>query len=85
VFERIAALAGRAVKRRSIPAWLAGAAGAALAVVHPRMGQFARFAALLATHDVIAPALGTTTFARYLAAPGRLEERWRATCDPMAS
>jgi hypothetical protein len=35
--------------------------------VHPRIGQFARFAAALATNDSIAPALGTTRLADYIA------------------
>jgi len=69
IFEQVAARAGRPGRRVRIvrlPAWLASASGAALRVVHPRMGQFARFAAGLARHDVIAPALGTRTLASYL-------------------
>jgi uncharacterized protein YbjT (DUF2867 family) len=66
IFEAIAARAGRRVRMLRMPAWLAGASGAVLRVLHPRMGQFARFAAGLARHDVIAPALGTRTLAGYL-------------------
>jgi uncharacterized protein YbjT (DUF2867 family) len=69
IFEQVAAHAGRPGRRVRIvrlPAWLVGASGAALRLIHPRMGQFARFAAGLARHDVIAPALGTRTLAGYL-------------------
>lgn len=70
VFELVAAAAGRPdVKVRGVPVWLARVAAAALCAVHPRMGQFARFATLLARHDMIAPSLGTLTLARYLAEP----------------
>jgi hypothetical protein len=37
-----------------------------LRLVHPRMGQFARFAAGVSRHDAIAPVLGTRTLASYL-------------------
>jgi uncharacterized protein YbjT (DUF2867 family) len=66
IFEQVAARAGRRVRIVGLPAWLAGGSGAVLGVLHPRMGQFARFAAGLARHDVIAPALGTRTLASYL-------------------
>lgn len=66
IFEAVAARAGRRVRMVRLPAWLAGAGGAVLRVFHPRMGQFLRFAAGLARHDAIAPALGTRTLARYL-------------------
>ena len=66
IFEQVAARAGRRVRMMRLPAWLANASGAVLRVLHPRMGQFARFAAGLARHDVIAPALGTRTLAGYL-------------------
>ena len=66
IFEQVAARAGRRVRILRMPAWLAGASGAMLRLFHPRMGQFARFAAGLARHDVIAPALGTRTLASYL-------------------
>ena len=49
--------------------WLAKFGSAALCAVHPRMGQFARFATLLAQHDMIAPALGTMTLERYFDEP----------------
>jgi len=66
IFERVAAVAGRRVRMLRVPAWLGGAGALALRAVHPRMGQFARFAALLARHDVIAPVGGTRSFAGYL-------------------
>jgi nucleoside-diphosphate-sugar epimerase len=44
-------------------------------VLHPRMGQFARFAAGVARHDAIAPALGTSTLAGYLDALASLHDR----------
>ncbi|MBA3392378.1 MAG: hypothetical protein H0T89_07025 [Deltaproteobacteria bacterium] len=66
IFEQVAAVAGRPGTVRRMPGWLAGPAAAALALVHPRIGQFARFAALLARHDLIAPALGSRTLAHYL-------------------
>jgi len=65
-FSMVAERAGRRVRMVRMPAWLAGASGALLRAVHPRMGQFARFAAGLGRHDVIAPALGTRTLADYL-------------------
>lgn len=66
IFEAVAARAGRRVRSLRVPAWVAGASGAMLRLVHPRMGQFARFAAGVARHDAIAPALGTRTLASYL-------------------
>ncbi|HWO26660.1 MAG TPA: NAD-dependent epimerase/dehydratase family protein [Kofleriaceae bacterium] len=66
IFEEVAARAGRRVRILRMPAWLAGGSGAVLRVLHPRMGQFARFAAGLARHDVVAPAAGTRTLASYL-------------------
>lgn len=66
IFEAVAARAGRRVRTVRVPAWFAGASGAMLRLVHPRMGQFARFAAGIARYDAIAPALGTRTLARYL-------------------
>jgi uncharacterized protein YbjT (DUF2867 family) len=79
IFEAVAARAGRRVRMMRMPAWLGGAMGAAMRLVHPRMGQFARFAAGLARHDAIAPALGTRTLARYLdeLADASLPERAR--------
>lgn len=70
IFETVAAAAGRGdAKVRGVPVWLARIGSAALCAVHPRMGQFARFATLLAQHDMIAPTLGTMTLARYFAPP----------------
>ena len=56
-------------KVRGMPIWLARMSSAALCAVHPRMGQFARFATLLAQYDLIAPALGTMTLERYFEEP----------------
>jgi uncharacterized protein YbjT (DUF2867 family) len=72
IFEAVAARAGRRVRIVRMPAWLADASGAVMRVFHPRMGQFARFAAGVARHDAIAPALGTRTLAGYLDAPASL-------------
>ncbi|MBA2545092.1 MAG: hypothetical protein H0V17_35945 [Deltaproteobacteria bacterium] len=72
IFERVAQLAGRRVRMVRLPAWLAGINAAMVRVVHPRMGQFARFAVLLAKHDAIAPAVGTRRFDAYL---GELSQR----------
>jgi uncharacterized protein YbjT (DUF2867 family) len=69
ILEIVAQAAGRTAKIRSVPVWLARIGAAALCALHPRMGQFARFAALLARHDVIAPALGTMTLSRYFEEP----------------
>jgi uncharacterized protein YbjT (DUF2867 family) len=70
LFEIIAEAAGRpGAKIRGVPIWLAKVGTAAFCAVHPRMGQFARFATLLAQHDNIAPAVGTLTLARYFAEP----------------
>jgi NADH dehydrogenase len=69
IFERVGAAAagldGR-VKITAVPVWLAAAGAAMFRVFHPRMGQFAKFAVLLAKHDAIAPSLGTRTFDDYL-------------------
>lgn len=74
IFEIVASAAGRPnAKVRGMPVWLAKAATAALCAVHPRMGQFARFATLLAQHDMIAPSLGTMTLARYFQRPTVVE------------
>lgn len=43
-----------------------GADSVLLRAVHPRIGQFAKFAVGLARHDNIAPTLGTTTVVFYL-------------------
>lgn len=70
LLEIVADAAGRpGAKIRGVPRWLARLGTAALCAVHPRMGQFARFATRLAQHDNIAPALGTLTLARYFAPP----------------
>ena len=66
MFERVAAAAGRRVRIVGAPAWLGRIGGLALSLLHPRIGQFVRFAASLASHDTIAPKIGTTRFADYL-------------------
>lgn len=65
LFDLVADFAGRRVRTLRVPVWLGGAMASALRVVHPRMGQFAKFAAGLGRHDVIAPALGTRTLRDY--------------------
>jgi uncharacterized protein YbjT (DUF2867 family) len=67
IFERVAQLANRKVRMWRLPTWLAGINAAMFRAVHPRMGQFAKFAVLLAKHDAIAPSIGTRTFGAYLA------------------
>lgn len=64
IYDLVAAVAGRRVRR--LPLWLAKPGAALLSLVHPRIGQFARFAVGLAQHDVIAPSLGTTRLRDYL-------------------
>ncbi len=71
IMETIAAAAGRRVRIFRVPRWLGALGAAGLSLVHPRIGQFARFAAGLAIHDGIAPSLGTRRFADYLAAQAR--------------
>ncbi len=66
IFERVGALANRRVRMWRIPTWLAGFNAALFRAVHPRMGQFAKFAVLLARYDAIAPAVGTRRFGTYL-------------------
>jgi uncharacterized protein YbjT (DUF2867 family) len=68
LFLRVLAAAGHpsTAKVRAIPAWLAGAGAAMLCALHPRIGQFMRFATWLARHDNIAPAVGTLRLADYL-------------------
>jgi uncharacterized protein YbjT (DUF2867 family) len=68
LFEQIAAAAGRRVRMVRVPVWLARAGAVLARAVHPRIGQFAQFATLLARHDSIAPALGKRRLADYLAA-----------------
>jgi uncharacterized protein YbjT (DUF2867 family) len=66
LFEQIAAAAGRRVRMVRVPVWLARAGSAFARILHPRIGQFAQFATLLARHDSIAPALGQRRLADYL-------------------
>ena len=67
LFEHIAAAAERRVRIISMPLAFARAGALLARALHPRIGQFLQFATLLATHDSIAPALGTLTLAQYLA------------------
>ena len=71
LFEIVAAAAAkryaRPVKISGVPIWLAATGTLALRCLHPRIGQFARFAVALARHDNVAPKLGTSRFADYLA------------------
>ena len=71
IFELVADAAGRPGRVIRLPVWLAAAGSSALALVHPRIGQFARFAVGLARHDVIAPALGVMPLGDYLDAARR--------------
>jgi uncharacterized protein YbjT (DUF2867 family) len=82
IFEHVAAVAGRPVKIRGMPVWMASAAGAVLRLAHPRIGQFVQFAALLARHEAIAPALGTRTLADYLAEAATADRRTGPTAPP---
>jgi uncharacterized protein YbjT (DUF2867 family) len=66
IFDRVAALANRKVRMWRLPAWIAGINATMVRAFHPRIGQFAKFAVLLAKHDAIAPAVGTRTFGDYL-------------------
>ncbi len=76
IFDRVAQLANRKVRMWRLPTWLAGINAAMFRVVHPRMGQFAKFAVLLAKHDAIAPSVGTRRFDDYLdASRGRRDLR----------
>lgn len=68
IFELVASVAGRRVRTLRLPAWLGFAMASGLRVVHPRLGQFAKFAAGLGRHDIVAPALGTRTLRDYFAA-----------------
>lgn len=67
LFALVAAAAARRVRTVRAPVWLARIGGALLRLAHPRIGQFVQFAAGLARHDSVAPALGTTRLADYLA------------------
>jgi uncharacterized protein YbjT (DUF2867 family) len=66
IFELVAAHAGRRVRMVRLPVWLASMNATLFRAVHPRMGQFAKFAVLLARHSVIADARGTRTLRAYL-------------------
>ncbi|MEO8706192.1 MAG: hypothetical protein ABI867_39545 [Kofleriaceae bacterium] len=85
IFEAVAAVAGRRVRMLRIPAWLGGAQAAMLRLVHPRMGQFAKFAALLAKHDCIADARGTATLRDYLEAEVGVRHELRANSSRSAN
>jgi uncharacterized protein YbjT (DUF2867 family) len=68
LFEQIAAAVHRRVRIVRVPVWSARLGNALLRLLHPRIGQFAQFATLLARHDSVAPAMGTRKLADYLAA-----------------
>jgi len=68
LFAQVAAVTARRVRVVRAPLALARVGAIVLRALHPRIGQFAKFAALLARHDNIAPAVGTTRLADYLAA-----------------
>jgi len=67
IFERVGELANRKVRMWRLPTWLAGFNATLFRALHPRMGQFAKFAVLLAKYDAIAPSVGTRRFGDYLA------------------
>ncbi len=67
MLERVAEAAGHRAKISAVPVGLAKLNAALLGLVHPRMGQFVKFAVGLAQHDIIAPACGTTKLADYVA------------------
>ena len=58
IVDLAAAALGRTAKVRRVPPWLARAGSAGFRLVHPRMGQFARFIVAISTLDLIAPAHG---------------------------
>jgi NADH dehydrogenase len=66
LFAHIARTAQRRVRMLRVPVVLGRLGARALALVHPRLGQFARFGAALARHDAVAPAYGTRTLVDYL-------------------
>ncbi|HVV85712.1 MAG TPA: NAD(P)H-binding protein, partial [Kofleriaceae bacterium] len=71
--ELAGAALGRTITVRRVPPWLARAGSAGLRLVHPRMGQFARFVAAISTLDLVAPARGTARLAdAFAAAAGSL-------------
>ncbi|MGE3453601.1 MAG: SDR family oxidoreductase [Kofleriaceae bacterium] len=76
IFEHVVARAGRAARFVRMPTWFANLYGIGLRVVHPRLGQFMRFAALIGSHDIIAPARGTAL--RGLSTRGRRRADWEA-------
>jgi uncharacterized protein YbjT (DUF2867 family) len=70
LYARLAAAVQRRVRVLRVPVVLGRLGAAALALLHPRLGQFARFGAALARHDAVAPAFGTRTLDAYLGQPG---------------
>lgn len=67
LLAELAAAAGRRVRILGVPVWAARLGAAALRPIHPRLAQLAAFFAALASHDTVAPPVGTTTLAAYLA------------------
>jgi uncharacterized protein YbjT (DUF2867 family) len=68
LFATVAAAAARRVRIARVPVWLARIGSFFLRPLHPRIAQFAHFATLLARFDNVAPQVGTTRLADYLAA-----------------
>lgn len=71
LIELAGAALGRPVRARRVPPWLARAGAAAVRVVHPRLGQFASFAAAISTTDLVAPARGARRLTDAFAAAAR--------------
>ena len=78
LLAQVAAAAGRRVRIVGTPVWAARLGAAALRPLHPRIAQLVAFAAGLARHDTIAPAVGATTLAAYLASRSTPSTTWRA-------
>ena len=66
MFEQIAASVPGRVRIIGAPVWLARLGGLALSLVHPRIGQFVRFATGLARYNTVAPVRGSITLASYV-------------------
>lgn len=78
IMELVAAQVNRRVRVIGMPVWLGRVGAFALRGLHPRIGQFAQFAVGLARNDVIAPSLGTTRLADYLAGfEPKIRPAWR--------
>ncbi len=69
------AAAGQPPRFRRVPPWVARAGAATLRVLHPRIGQFAKFIAAISTRDLIAPARGKRRLADAFMAAGAAARR----------